>query len=103
MSTHTILGAGGVVADGLAKELISHQLRTRLVSRNPKPIGDAELFSADITDLRQTTEAVKNADVVYLCIGLKYDYAVWRELWPKIMSNTIEACSRAQAKLIFFD
>jgi len=103
MSRHTILGAGGVIADGLAKELIGHQVVTRLVSRNPKPVGDAELFSADITDLQQTTEAVKNAEVVYLCIGLKYDYAVWRDRWPKIMNNTIEACSRAQAKLIFFD
>ncbi len=41
--------------------------------------------------------------MVCLLAGLKYDLAVWRELWPRIMANTIEACKRAQARLIFFD
>ena len=40
---------------------------------------------------------------MYLLAGLKYDVKIWRELWPRIMSNTIEACKRAKAKLIFFD
>jgi len=41
--------------------------------------------------------------LVYLLVGLKYDLNVWQERWPRIMANTIEACKRAQAKLIFFD
>jgi nucleoside-diphosphate-sugar epimerase len=41
--------------------------------------------------------------VVYLLVGLKYELRVWRELWPRIMRNAIEACKRANAKLIFFD
>jgi nucleoside-diphosphate-sugar epimerase len=40
---------------------------------------------------------------VYLLAGLKYDVKVWREQWPRIMANAIEACKRAQARLIFFD
>src|SRR5262249_39366047 len=28
---------------------------------------------------------------------------VWREQWPRIMGNAIEACKRAHAKLVFFD
>jgi len=24
-------------------------------------------------------------------------------VWPRVMSNTIEACKRARAKLVFFD
>jgi nucleoside-diphosphate-sugar epimerase len=36
-------------------------------------------------------------------IGLKYDFKVWSELWPRIMNNVIEACKRSKAKLIFFD
>jgi nucleoside-diphosphate-sugar epimerase len=47
--------------------------------------------------------AVSGATVVYLIAGLKYDIKVWRDMWPRIMSNTIEACKRAKAKLIFFD
>src|ERR1700676_5373746 len=47
--------------------------------------------------------AVAGSRVVHLLVGLKYDLGVWRELWPRIMANTIEACKRAQANLIFFD
>ena len=43
------------------------------------------------------------SSVVCLLVGLKYDVAVWRELWPRIMSNAIEACKREHAKLLFFD
>lgn len=76
----------------------------RLVSRNPKPIqGATETISADISDLDQTIRAVSGSSIVYLLVGLKYDFRVWRELWPRIMSNAIEACKRAHAKLIFFD
>ncbi|MDP4151309.1 MAG: NAD-dependent epimerase/dehydratase family protein [Bacteroidota bacterium] len=105
MSIHTILGAGGAIANGLAKELSSHDLPLRLVSRNPhagQP-GGATIVKADMTDSQQALQAIQGSSIVYLCIGLKYDYRVWREQWPKIMNNTIEACKRTQSKLIFFD
>lgn len=98
----TILGAGGVIADELIKEIRGKD-RIRVVSRSPKPVPVAETVTADLSDLRQTIDAVSDSAVVYLLVGLKYDIAVWRELWPRIMKNTIEACKRAQAKLIFFD
>jgi nucleoside-diphosphate-sugar epimerase len=41
--------------------------------------------------------------VVHLVAGLKYDIKVWQELWPRIMANAIEACKRANARLLFFD
>jgi nucleoside-diphosphate-sugar epimerase len=47
--------------------------------------------------------AVAGSGVVHLLLGLKYDIRVWSELWPRIMANVIEACKRAQAKLLFFD
>ncbi len=40
---------------------------------------------------------------MYLVVGLKYKTKVWQEMWPRIMSNAIEACKRAGAKLVFFD
>src|SRR5450631_874015 len=103
MSIHTILGAGGVIARGLAEELIRHKEPVRLVSRHPAGRTGAESFAADLTDPAQTIRAVENSSVVYLCAGLKYDYSVWRNQWPKIMTNTIGACQRAKARLIFFD
>ena len=40
---------------------------------------------------------------MHLLVGLKYDHKVWEETWLRVMSNTIEACKRAGAKVIFFD
>ena len=74
------------------------------MGRNPKPApGAAEVVAADLSDLNQTVKAVSGSDVVYLLVGLKYDIGIWQKAWPKIMSNAIEACKRAKAKLVFFD
>ncbi|HXM07354.1 MAG TPA: NAD-dependent epimerase/dehydratase family protein, partial [Candidatus Acidoferrum sp.] len=99
----TILGAGGPIANELAAILGAENKPFRLVARNPKPIGDAEVVAADLSDPEQTVAAVAGSDVAILVAGLKYDVAVWRKLWPRIMTNTIEACQRVDAKLIFFD
>jgi nucleoside-diphosphate-sugar epimerase len=100
----TILGAGGAIGTELVKELAHAGQPVRLVGRNPKPVqGATEALSADLSDLDQTIRAVSGSSVVHLLVGLKYELRVWRELWPRIMSNAIEACKRANAKLIFFD
>ena len=100
----TILGAGGVISDELVKLLVARKQPFRLVSRNPRPqAGAAETVSADLSDREQAIHAVAGSSIVYLLTGLKYDHKLWAEVWPKIMANTIEACKRADAKLIFFD
>jgi nucleoside-diphosphate-sugar epimerase len=103
MSIHTILGAGGVIADGLAKELIHHQLPVRLVSRHPAPREGATTLAADLTNPEQTLQAIQGSAVVYCCVGLKYSYSVWRQQWPRIIDNIIDVCKRTGARLIFFD
>lgn len=101
---HTILGAGGAIGEELLKELRNKGEIVRLVGRNPQSVaGVSEIVSADISNQDQTIRAVSGSTVVYLLVGLKYDLKVWRELWPPIMRNTIEACKRTKAKLIFFD
>ncbi|HVS95996.1 MAG TPA: NAD-dependent epimerase/dehydratase family protein [Puia sp.] len=103
MSIHTILGAGGAIADSLAGELAARHIPCRLVSRHPTAIDGATVLAADLTDSAQTLQAVAGSSVVYLCVGLKYDYRVWRRDWPRIFDNTIEACKRSGARLVFFD
>jgi nucleoside-diphosphate-sugar epimerase len=103
MSIHTILGAGGAIADSLAGELTTRHLTTRLVSRHPAQRPGATVFAADLTHREQTLKAIDGSDVVYLCVGLPYDYFLWREQWPRIIENTIDACRSTKAKLIFFD
>jgi nucleoside-diphosphate-sugar epimerase len=100
----TILGAGGAIANHLARLLVAENLPFRVVSRSARSTpGAAESVAADLTDREQTIRAVAGSSVVLLLAGLKYDRRIWADEWPRIMGNTIEACKRAGAKLVFFD
>lgn len=100
----TILGAGGAIGKELVKLLAARKQPFRLVGRYPpKVVGATETISADVSDREQTIRAVAGSSVVHLVVGLKYDHKLWAELWPRIMANTVEACKRAGAKLVFFD
>jgi len=100
----TILGAGGAISNELAIRLAAAQQPFRLVGRTPAPSPTArEVVSADLTDRDQAFRAVAGSSIVFLLVGLKYDRKVWTEQWPRIMSNTVEACKQANARLVFFD
>lgn len=99
----TILGAGGAIGNELAGLLAAKRAPYRLVGRHPKPVAGADVVAADLTDREQTIRAVAGSDVVHLLVGLRYDIRVWRDSWPRVMANAIEACKRAGARLIFFD
>jgi len=100
----TILGAGGAIGNELAKLLAARNETFRIVGRHPAATpGAAEVVSADLTDRDQTVRAIAGSSVVHLLAGLPYDHKVWAETWPRIMANTVEACKRAGARLIFFD
>ena len=99
----TILGASGAIGSELVKHLTSGE-PVRLVSRNPKLVpGAAEAVAADLSNFDDTLKAVSGSRVAFLLVGLKYDLKVWRELWPRIMHNAIEACKRSNTRLVFFD
>ncbi|SHM35225.1 Nucleoside-diphosphate-sugar epimerase [Cyclobacterium lianum] len=101
---HTILGSGGNIGTQLAKDLRKYTDQIRLVSRNPGPIhGDEALFKADLLKERQVDVAVAGSDTVYLVAGITYKTRLWQEQWPIIMKNTISACRKHGAKLVFFD
>ena len=100
----TILGAGGAIGTPLAKELKNYTDKVRLVGRHPKEVNSGdELFTADITKADEVLKAVEGSEVVYLTVGLEYKIEVWREKWPVIMKNVIDACEKTGAKLVFFD
>lgn len=101
----TILGAGGIIANELAKELHKNFTRDlRLVGRNPKKVNDSdELFTADLLNAEQTADAVKGSEIVYFTAGLPYNSKIWHDQWPIVMQNVIDACELNKAKLVFFD
>jgi nucleoside-diphosphate-sugar epimerase len=104
LKLQTILGSGGGIGTNLAKELSKYTTNIRLVSRNPKSINpEDELFPADLTDALQVDKAVQGSDIVYLTVGFEYNVKVWKEQWPKLMQNVIDACEKHHARLVFFD
>jgi nucleoside-diphosphate-sugar epimerase len=103
MNVHTILGANGTISNELVPVLLSNNEKVRLVSRTPQPVEGVETFAADVTRYDDVLKAVQGSFVVYLLVGLEYKVKVWRESWPKIMTNVINACKATNCKLIFFD
>lgn len=100
----TILGANGIIGQELSKHLPRYSSFIRQVSRNPKKVNPSdELMKADLLKYDETEKAVAGSKVVYLMAGLKYDVKVWQQQWPVVMRNTIDACKKHQAKLVFFD
>lgn len=99
-----ILGAGGVIGNGLAAELKNYTGKVRLAARNPEKVNpDDEVVKTDLTLFSDVDRAVKGSVVAYLTAGLKYKTSVWQQQWPLIMKNTIDACKKHGVKLVFFD
>jgi nucleoside-diphosphate-sugar epimerase len=102
---NVILGANGIIASQLAKELAQNYSKDiRLVSRNPKKINETDtLFQADLLDPRRTIEAVEGCKTAYMTVGLPIDSKIWAVHWAILMKNIITACKIHQTKLVFFD
>src|ERR1019366_3675310 len=98
----TILGAGGAIGVELAKVLPAYTNDIRLVSRNPKKINPTDtLFPADVTNRIQVFKAVEGSEIVYLTVGLDYSAKVWKQNWPPLMQNVVEACLHHNPRLVF--
>jgi len=101
---HTILGAGGVIANLLSEELQNKGKTVCLVSRKPKPVtGKEELFSADLTKAGSFDKAMEGAEVAYLVVGIPYEATIWEAVWPVVMRNVIDSAIKHGTKLVFFD
>ena len=100
----TILGSGGGAGKEIAKQLINYTKDIRLVSRNPKKVSETDkLMKDDLSNPNALDEAVKDSEVVYVTIGFDYKTSVWKEKWPKFMSQLIQSCKKHNAKIVFVD
>src|SRR3569833_3112972 len=102
---HTILGAGGAVANAITRELINNNDTVRLVSRKPVEFDSKNVSwqKADLLNYDELLAASKGSSVIYLTAGLVYDKKIWAEQWPVIMQNFINLGKETGARLIFFD
>ena len=102
---HTILGAGGAVANVLTRELENINETVRLVSRKEIKANSANTSwqKADLLNYNELLAACKGSAVIYLTAGLVYDKTIWQQQWPVIMQNFINLGKETGARLIFFD
>jgi len=102
---HTILGAGGPVANVLTRELTKNNNRVRLVSRRlvNTTAPNINWQKADLLNYQEVKQATQGSTVIYLCAGLVYDKNAWQQQWPVIMQNVINVAKHHQARFIFFD
>ncbi|WP_423147285.1 NAD-dependent epimerase/dehydratase family protein [Rubrolithibacter danxiaensis] len=101
---HTILGAGGPISNALTRELSKTTETVRLISRREIATrGNTTWKKGDLLNFSEISSAVKGSSVIYLCAGLKYDKEIWRQQWPIIIKNVINAAKENNARLIFFD
>lgn len=100
----TILGSGGAIGVELAKALKTYTNEIRLVSRNPKKVNESdELMAVDLLNSEEIRRVVEGSSVVYVTVGFPYSAKVWKEVWPKFMTDVIAACKEFNSKLVFFD
>jgi len=101
----TILGANGQIANELALELKrAYTSSIKLVSRRPQKVNNTdELFPADLLHPEQTMNAVRGSEIAYFTVGLPVDTPVWKEQFPVIMQNVIDACKKHSVRFVFFD
>lgn len=104
-SLQTILGANGQIATELAIELNKkYTSNLRLVSRNPKKVNDSDsLYPADLLDPEQASNAVAGSEVAYFTAGLPPDTKKWKNLFPTMLRNSLEACKKHGTKFVYFD
>src|ERR1700736_172179 len=105
VNKHVILGAGGTTANALTRELLNNHRTIRLVSRRPVNTTGKNINwnKADLMVYEEVVNAAKGASVIYLCNGVGYKNQDWRDHWPVIMQNAIDAAKKTGARLLFFD
>jgi nucleoside-diphosphate-sugar epimerase len=101
----TILGANGIIGEGLARELREKYTdKITLVGRDPQKVNsDDHLIKADLLDAASVIKALANTDIAYLTVGLPYDSEIWLRDWEIVMKNVIVACKANNCKLVYFD
>lgn len=100
---HVVLGGTGVVGRETISALLALDLSVTGVSRSGREVLGAAPVSADLLDPQSVARAVESADVAYLTVGLPYTLSAWRDQWPIVLQNAVDACLQNGTHLVYFD
>ncbi|HEY1879069.1 MAG TPA: NAD-dependent epimerase/dehydratase family protein, partial [Caulobacteraceae bacterium] len=105
MTGLTVVLGYGAVGRPTAAILLARGDKVRIAQRTQPadlPVG-AEFTACDVLDAAAVRDAVSGACQVVMALGFPYDAKVWRTAWPKAMTNVVDACADAGARIVFLD
>ena len=99
-----IIGYGPVGAE-TAGQLHARGARLRIAQRKrPADLPAGVGFTAcDATERASLRAAAEGAGQIVLAIGLPYSGPLWRDTWPKVVENVVEAAAATGARVVFVD
>ena len=101
---HVIFGTGPV-GQAVARELVKRGKIVKLINRSgKKPEGapnGATVAAGDVFDVNVAKQLAQGATHVYQCTNPPYTQ--WREQFPRLQANTLEAAASVGAKYIVTD
>lgn len=105
MNGMTVVFGNGAIGHLVTDALLARGDAVRIAQRTrPKDLpAGAEYVACDILDPAAVRRAVDGAARVLLAVGFPYDARVWRRMWPATMTNVVEACAAAGARVVFID
>jgi nucleoside-diphosphate-sugar epimerase len=101
---HTILEAGNTLGKILAPEILkdSHN-QVRLVTEFEYWIPGTETVVSDISITENIQKCIDGSEIVYLFPGFSPLNNSWNENLLNIIIETVRACQRVDAKLVYID
>ncbi|MBZ5579485.1 MAG: NAD(P)H-binding protein [Acidobacteriia bacterium] len=97
MRKAAIFGAAGAIGSCVAAELERRAVPFRAVGRSKSRLEtafggleQAEIFDADVGDLRSAGAAARGVDTIFYCVGLPYPS---HSQHPRLMRTTLEAAA----------
>src|ERR1700712_2949462 len=105
MTDLTIVLGFGAVGRAVTQALIARGTPVRVAQRSrPADLPAAAAFApCDVLDLASVRATIAGATQIVLSVGFAYDSRVWRRVWPKTITNVIEACAETGARIVFVD
>lgn len=105
MSEQTVIFGFGPAGRAVTELLVSQGRRVSVAQRGQpaNPVAGVGFRPCDVLDGEAVRLAVADASQVVLAVGFPYIGKVWREAWPRAMTNVVEACAASDARLTFVD
>lgn len=99
-----VIGYGPVGAATVAiLKARGQQVRVAQRKRPADLPADVGFTSCDVTEQASLRAAAQGAAQIVLSIGLAYSGPVWRDTWPKIVTNVVETAAETGARVVFVD